>query len=239
MTDTPFRHHPELSKLVTPPEKSAMRDFRGEDFVSILKANGAASDWILTPEARDQERATVLPQRPTRDLWVFAYGSLMWDPAFHFIDMRRAFAPDWQRRFILRDIYGGRGTAEKPGVMAALDHGDGCHGMAFCIAEDQIDCETRILWRRERIGPAYKPRFIDLETDGEPIRALTFVADYASDIIDADLGWQDMVRYCATGHGFLGSSLEYVANLALHFDEIGIKDDDVTRLLTAARGYAG
>jgi cation transport protein ChaC len=49
------------------------------------------------------------------DLWVFGYGSLIWDPALEFAEVRRAFAPNHRRRFILEDIYGGRGTPTAPG----------------------------------------------------------------------------------------------------------------------------
>ena len=74
-------------------------------------------------EAREASRRVTLASH-TGDLWVFAYGSLMWDPAMDFTEVRRAWLPGHARRFILCDIYGARGTPEAPGLMAALDWGE-------------------------------------------------------------------------------------------------------------------
>jgi cation transport protein ChaC len=91
------------------------------------------------------------------DLWVFAYGSLIWDPALEFAEVRRAFAPKHRRRFILEDIYGGRGTPNEPGLMAALDDGDGCNGLCFRIPARHVEAETEILFRARALGPGLPP----------------------------------------------------------------------------------
>lgn len=48
---------------------------------------------------------------------------MMWDPAFRFEEVPRAHVLSYARRFILKDIYGGRGTVDAPGLMVALDKG--------------------------------------------------------------------------------------------------------------------
>jgi len=69
---------------------------------------------------------------PADDLWVFGYGSLIWNPAFTFAERRCATLRGWHRRFCLK-MYMGRGTPEHPGLMLALDRGGTCRGVAFRI----------------------------------------------------------------------------------------------------------
>lgn len=203
---------------------------------TIRKIGGDDVD-LLSFEEQESERTAVLADRPSGDVWVFAYGSLIWNPAFEFVEVRRAFAPRWQRRFILKDVYGGRGCPEQPGVMAALDRGDGCHGLVFRISEDVLEQETRILWKRERLGRAYKPKFVSTETAQGPIQSLTFVVDRGAELIDANMSWEEQVEFCATGTGVFGTSLEYVTNLADHFQAMDIEAPHITELLAAAHAY--
>lgn len=226
-----FFHHPELKDLISDP---AMSSFRSFDAHAVFTQRPEL-DWVVnllhTKSQRDLSRQRALAGRTGSDLWVFAYGSLMWDPAMHFLEVRRAFVPDFARHFILKDIYGGRGTREAPGLMAALDQGDGCDGLAFRIAKDQIESETDILWRREMVGEGYIPTFVTAMIDNEPIEALTFVADRQADSICWDVTRPEQIRYISTGQGFLGTSLEYLENIMRHFDALGIVDEDCAALL--------
>lgn len=233
----PYRHHPRLRDLITPPAKSFMRGKTLAQIAALIEDNGGDPSFLFTEEEREACRARTLEHWRGRELWVFAYGSLIWDPGIYFTEMRRAFVPTVQRRFILKDIGGGRGSADNPGVMAALDHGDGCDGMVFRIAAENVDAETYWLWMRERTGAAYHPAFVAAETAHGTVQALTFLADHDSIFIDASMTHEQQVQFCASGKGFFGTSLEYVENIAKHFDELGIVDAGVTRLLHDARAY--
>ncbi|WP_167644504.1 gamma-glutamylcyclotransferase [Mameliella alba] len=237
-TNDPFRHHPGLRALIKPREDSFFADFHVDKAIEIGKQHGRATDWILTEAEIEADRAEALAGRMDRDLWVFAYGSLMWDPAVRFTEVRRGFAPGAERRFILFDINGARGTEDQPGLMAALDAGQGCHGLIFRIAARDVPDETRSLWHRERLGEAYLPRFISVETDHGTEEALAFLANHAAGNIRGDLRHDEQVRLIATGEGFLGTSREYLENLAAHFEEMKIEDAEVTRLVTDVRAYA-
>ncbi len=236
----PFEHHPGLRGLIADPETSFFRTVDLADLARKLEARGLATDWWLSPEEREAGRQRFLAGREG-DLWVFAYGSLMWDPGLHFEEVRRAHLPGYARRYILKDIHGGRGDRDRPGLMVALDidpGGPGCHGLAFRIAADRVEGETRTLWRRERLGPAYHEATVTAETAFGPVEAATFVADHGSELIDASLGFEERVEYTATGSGFLGTSLDYVRNLAAHFTELRIEDPETDRLLSAAEARA-
>jgi len=236
----PFSHHPELREKIVDPQKSFFRDLDLEKLAKPFEARGGASiDWWYPDADREADRAAVLADRRDADLWVFGYGSLMWDPGIVFAEVRRAFVPDHARRFILRDIHGARGTREIPGLMAALDRGSGCEGLAFRIDREHVESETRRLWARERIGPGYIASFVDAELSDGRVPALTFVADHDAELIAADLTRAEQVHCFATGTGFLGTSLQYLENIASHFEALGIHDEDVEALLRETKAYMG
>ncbi|MCC1491483.1 gamma-glutamylcyclotransferase [Cognatishimia sp. F0-27] len=193
-------------------------------------------DWAFSDAKREALRAEALDGH-SGDLWVFGYGSLMWDPALRFTTVRRAHLRDHARRMILVDWRGARGTADAPGLMAALDHGPGCHGLVFRIAEADVDRETEILFRREMIAPGYHARFVTVDIDEAPARALAFVADHTVDDIKPELSRAEQIRYIAHGAGFLGTSRDYLLNIVEHFETLGIHDPECSELLGAVDAY--
>ena len=120
----PYQHHPELRGKITDPMTSFFRDFRVESVLDDHPELAYALEFLISDEARDANRAATLSTLPDGDLWVFAYGSLMWDPALRFTKVRRAHAPRHTRRFILKEVLGGRGSPEAPGLVAALEKPD-------------------------------------------------------------------------------------------------------------------
>ena len=238
MAEDPFRHHPGLKGLIAPPETSFFRNFDAETFCAGLRERGLPVPETTPDEVRDGGRHALLAGH-TGDLWIFAYGSLMWDPCVTFAEVRRARVEGHARRFILKDILGGRGTEEAPGLMVALDACPGatCSGLVFRIEAARVEEESARLWRRERLVPAYHEVWVEADTAQGPVRAATFLADHTSILIDADLEFEDQVRYTATGTGFMGTSLDYLRGIAAHFREMKIDDPEVTRLLDAAEAY--
>lgn len=233
----PFVHHPVLRDKIADPFTSFFRTFRPAVLDAQMKALGAPDNWRYSDDEIEASRQQCLAGRRDRDLWVFAYGSLMWDPAIRFAEVRRATISGYARRFCLKDTLGGRGTRKVPGLMVALDEGPACEGLAFRIARNHLDEETEILWRREQVAPAYRPVFAEVSTAGSTVEALAFVADRAAPMIRPDLTRVEQVRYIATGTGFLGTSLEYLENLAAHFAALGIEDEEISGLLSDARAF--
>ncbi|MDH5798151.1 MAG: gamma-glutamylcyclotransferase [Paracoccaceae bacterium] len=232
----PFRYHPELRHLVKSPSSSFFRDFQPSSMDQLMAEIGRKPDWRYSDEERDAMFRAALDEYRDRDLWVFAYGSLMWDPAIYFEEVRHAYTSDHQRRFILW-VEGGRGTPERPSVMAALDNGPGCHGLVFRIAAERLEEELGQIWRRERIAPAYCDALLTATTREGPVTALAFVADHSSEQIRPDLSRSEQVEALATASGVLGSNLEYIDNLKEQFDALGIEDEEVDALHAAAHEY--
>jgi cation transport protein ChaC len=233
----PFLHHPELRDKIYDPLKSIFRTLTTKELAVRLNARGLPINWWHSDKEREASRTQTLAGRWDSDLWVFAYGSLMWDPAFRFEEVRRAHVPHYARRFILKAVHGGRGTFEVPGLMAALDKGQGCNGLVFRIARENLDEETEVLWRREIVGPAYTPVFVEAVASERRMSALTFAADHEAESIDASLTRSQQVEFCATGAGFLGSSLEYLRNISSQFAVLGIQDEEVSTLLRETEAY--
>jgi cation transport protein ChaC len=235
-TADPFAHHPELRDRIADSETSFFRTFSVEGLIELHPHLEAFLPWVHTDEQREAIRAEALHGHEG-DLWIFAYGSLMWDPAMRFTEVRRAFAASHERRFILMDEQGGRGMPGAPGLMAALDTGDGCEGLGFRIPARDVDVETEILFRREAIGPAYIPRFVTIRIGAEEVQALTFLADHECPDIRGDITREEQVRYIATGSGFLGTSHDYLASIVDHLTHLGIADEHCTDLLRAVEAH--
>ncbi|MCE9570775.1 MAG: gamma-glutamylcyclotransferase, partial [Rhodocyclales bacterium] len=53
---------------------------------------------------------------PKDDVWVFCYGSLIWNPLFHYTERRNVTVHGFHRSFCLRSRHG-RGSVEEPGLM--------------------------------------------------------------------------------------------------------------------------
>jgi cation transport protein ChaC len=232
----PFAHQPELRGRIADPETSFFRTFSVETLFARHPHLEALRSWVHTDEEREAIRAETL-RGHGGDLWIFAYGSLMWDPALRFAEVRRAMADGHARRFILLDDKGARGTREAPGLMAALDTGDGCEGLAFRIRAADVEVETEILFRREAIGPGYTPGFIPIRIAEDEASALTFLANHDYPDIRGDIPRTEQIRCIATGSGFLGTSREYLAKVVGHFAHLGIADDHCTDLLRAVDAY--
>jgi cation transport protein ChaC len=231
-------HLPRLRGLIVEPTESFYRNLDLAEIDAKVKSVGGPDDWRNPDEVPETRRRAFLEAHSGGDLWVFAYGSLIWDPAFIFSDARSARARDHQRRFCLRTELG-RGTRETPGLMAALDAGSGCQGVAFKIDADRVEEETRVIFRREMLLPAYEPTFVVLETELGAVDALAFVIDREVESYAGELSFEETAQMIATGRGFLGTSLAYLDNLMRCFDALGIQDEELATLLRRARALAG
>ena len=236
--DHVFQHTPALRDLITPPDVSEMR-FGQERFAELdeqAKAEGWPPGWRMEHDAREANRQAVLSGRWTQDLWVFAYGSLIWDPAVYVEEYRRGVLSDWRRSFCMQ-LEGGRGSHAQPGLMAALDQGGQCDGVVFRVAAGLVDQETKFMWRREMFAGAYCPLFLEVATPQGSVDALVFVMDRTNRRYMPKLTNEEAARMIAVAEGGLGSNYNYLQSLVRHLDELGIQDDDMKKLHAFARAY--
>jgi cation transport protein ChaC len=168
---------------------------------------------VLSDEERNASLHALLDARPERDgrgVWVFAYGSLIWNPMVHFVQREVAHTPGWHRNFCLQ-TKGGRGTPENPGLMLGLREGGGCTGVAFRIEEALIAPELDLLWRREMVARGYIPRWVPLHDRGGALvgHGIAFTIDPEGPSY-CDLPEEVVVRRLATARGRMGTAAEYL-----------------------------
>jgi len=179
-----FSHLPHLRDRVTPASKSelcvtpevlAFWDQRAHKL-------GRSADWRLTDQELEASRLAVLGHLDgAEDLWVYSYGSLMWDPGFHFAEVRLAELAGHQRRFSYRTTIG-RGTPERPALMLSLEPCAGsCRGLVFRIAGELAHAESAVVWRREMIRGGYRPTLLPVSTPQGDVTALAFASNPSHD----------------------------------------------------------
>jgi len=233
-----FRYTPALRGLITPPDASEMR-FGQERFAELdiqAQEESWPPGWRMDHDAREANRQAVLNDRWGQDLWVFAYGSLIWDPAVQVEEYRYGTLAGWRRRFCMR-LEGGRGSHDRPGLMAALDQGGHCDGVVFRIPAALVDQETQFMWRREMFAGAYCPLFLEVATPQGPVDALTFVMDRNNRRYMPDLPEDEAAQMIAVAEGGLGPNFAYLDSLVRHLEELGISDRDIQRLHARASIY--
>ncbi|NKX44234.1 gamma-glutamylcyclotransferase [Roseicyclus persicicus] len=176
------------------------------------------------------------------DLWVFGYGSLLWNPGFPVAERRVARLHDWHRSFCMSSIHH-RGTPEAPGLVLALDAKPGavCHGLAFRVAPEHAEATVLYLRERELISSAYletrqEIAFADGGGQGD---VLTYVIDPDHEQYRGDLSLEDQARIIADAVGGRGPNDEYLENTALHLHELGLPDPDLDWLLDRVRQLKG
>jgi cation transport protein ChaC len=231
-----FRHVPALTGKIVEPEKSFFRLSRARltELDRLARLAGYPDSWRLSDEDREATRRAALTNRGG-DLWLFAYGSLMWDPAIHVVEIRTGRVEGLHRRFCLKSQIG-RGSADMPALMAGLDNGGECHGLVYRIPAEHVDKETEILWMREMIAGTYVPTFLPIDTPQGQVEGLAFVINrQSSRYCQPDL--EEAARLIATGRGVRGTNLEYLENLAERLDLLGLRDPAIEDLLRRTRAF--
>jgi glutathione-specific gamma-glutamylcyclotransferase len=165
----------------------------------------------------------------TEPVWIFAYGSLMWNPEMPFAERRPALLRGWHRSFCLysRDY---RGTPERPGLVLGLDRGGSCRGIAYRLPAAGLGPAIDRVWAREMAGEVYRMRPVTVVTTQGRIGAYAFVvrrdrSDYAG-----RLSSEEVARIIAVAAGGRGTGRDYLANTVRHLEELGIEDGPLHRL---------
>jgi cation transport protein ChaC len=174
------------------------------------------------------------PTLPPGDLWLFAYGSLMWNPEFTFVRSARALLRGYHRAFCLYSTQY-RGTPENPGLVLGLDRGGSCHGVAFLIAESAISTVLETLWVREMSQLVYHPRIVKVDAEESRIEALTFVADRAHPNYAGRLEVPTIAQTIAECTGARGPNADYLFNTLRHLHALGIRERHLDALSRAVQ----
>lgn len=171
------------------------------------------------------------------DLWVFGYGSLIWNPGFAFVEQTVARLVGEHRALCIYSIVH-RGTPEQPGLVLGLDRGGACQGMAFRIAAAQRETTIAYLRAREQVNSVYREvmRPVLLGRDGgRQVRALVYVADRRHRQYAGRLTPDEQLRLIRQGQGHAGANTAYVLSTVAALEQHGIRDARLHRLAALLR----
>ncbi len=176
-------------------------------------------------EAQLEESVKSLLQGHTdgADVWLFGYGSLIWNPIVRYEERRVARVHGFHRRFCLWS-HVNRGSMQKPGLVLGLDAGGSCHGVAYRIAGSHAPEELRLLWRREMVLGSYCPRWVPIDAGGSALRAITFVVNRRHPNYTGRLPLDTVIRTLVSTRGYLGTPAEYLLETVRGLVEHGVRD---------------
>jgi glutathione-specific gamma-glutamylcyclotransferase len=170
-------------------------------------------------------------------VWLFAYGSLIWNPVFRFEECRRATLQGWRRSFCLR-ITAGRASPLTPGRMLSVEPGGLTHGVAFRLPAASLGEELRLLWIREMPTGAYLPIWSSVKLDDETdATALIFVAREEHPFYVRDTSAISVAPLIATAAGPLGTNADYLFRLQAALADWRVSDDYVNALVDAVHQF--
>jgi cation transport protein ChaC len=206
----------------------------------VQEARKAGYHFFLSAEERAASLNEALARyAPGEEAWIFAYGSLMWNPALEYAESLPCSVEGWHRSFCFWTPLG-RGTPELPGLMLALERGGQCEGIAYRLAPDQVESELAILWNREMLAGVYRPQWVPTRLrDGRTVTAVTFEVDPGHCQYCGDLPIEKQAHHLAFAEGRRGASRDYLANTAAHARALGIHDpyiEDMVARVAILRG---
>jgi glutathione-specific gamma-glutamylcyclotransferase len=239
--------------LVPPPEGSSpitRQSLADGTLIAEFRARMGAGS-VLSEEERQARFAAMLAQAPVdQDVWVLAYGSMMWNPTVMYVEARPVVLEGWHRTFCLCSR-AGRGCEENPGLMLAIEPGGRCEALAYRLPRERMRDELHLLWQREMVSGSYQAMWLVTRclrsagpagatttspiADGGEIVALTFVADPQNKNYEADLSLQRQAQRIAKARGVLGSNLDYLLMTRQRLREHGLSDAYIEQLAAAAQ----
>jgi cation transport protein ChaC len=172
------------------------------------------------------------------DLWIFAYGSLMWRPGFAHLERAPARLIGLHRALCVYSFVH-RGTPEKPGLVLGLDRGGACRGIAYRIARALRGETIAYLRAREQVTMVYREAWRDVLLAGEPerrVRALVYVVDRGHPQYAGRLDLEQQLHHVRQGHGNSGANRDYVLATVSEIEAQGFRDAGLHLLAERLKG---
>jgi len=195
----------------------------------------AASAKALSPsELLGTLRAALEPWKLGTPFWIFAYGSLMWNPNFTYDARHVATIRGYHRSFRLWSRIN-RGTPERPGLVLTLECGGSCRGLVYRIAADRVQEEMQRIWKREMTFGSYNPKWLNCIVGDETIKALCFLVNRACSGYAGQIPQDVVVEAMAHAAGRYGPAYDYLFKTMETLHAHGIRDTRVEQLVSLVR----
>lgn len=175
----------------------------------------------LDPDIRAQSLAETMADH-TGEIWIFGYGSLMWDSELPFSERTAAVLHDYCRSFCVWTAHA-RGTPERPGLALGLQPfaGERCRGMALKIDRSRSNAGLTALWDREMWTDVYRPVWRELDTAYGKLNAIAFEVNVMSEQFVDELSTQEIAENIAKGVGVFGSCRDYLFDTVCALQRFG------------------
>lgn len=168
-------------------------------------------------------------------VWIFAYGSLMWNPMIDHDACRTATLDGWQRSFCL-DMTIGRATPAQRGRMLALRAAGSTHGLALRLPHATRDDDLRRIWIREMALGSYRPIWAPVQLGtGTTTPAIVFVADESRAQFRPDSSVATVAPLIGNASGKFGTNADYLLRLQATLAEWQLEDAYVDAIVNEMR----
>jgi cation transport protein ChaC len=204
-------------------------DLESKSLQKMILQSGLGLHVLSEAQLQASINQTLNCLKTDSDIWLFAYGSLIWNPIFRFAERRTGTVYGLHRRFCLWTPLG-RGTPEKPGLVLGLDRGGSCRGIIYRIPSANLASELLLVWRREMVINSYIPRWVKVSDGTEQLEAITFVINRQHPHYARNLPFETTVDTIATASGALGSCAEYLLQTVNGLMTFGINDKQLLLL---------
>lgn len=168
--------------------------------------------------------------QPNEDIWVFAYGSLMWNPEFEYETVKPAHVCGYHRRFCLKCDHH-RGKPEKHGLVLGLDRGGSCRGLAYKISANNLSIALENLWKREMwVADAYLPKRVPVtlsDDQNTKVMACVFVSNSRSSYYFDEKCRKKAAEIISAADGLRGTNFEYLERTVKQLREFDIHDAQI------------
>jgi cation transport protein ChaC len=178
------------------------------------------------------------PAHAADDLWIFAYGSLMWRPDFSFLERVEARLIGAHRALCVYSFVH-RGTPERPGLVLGLDRGGTCRGIAYRVSAAQRADTIAYLRKREQVTSVYREVVRPILLHHGPqqrIPALCYVVDRGHPQYAGRLSLHAQLHHVRQGHGVSGANRDYVIATVAALEELGYRESELHRLAQLIAG---
>ena len=198
----------------------------------VRERDGTEATVASEEQLLKSRRAIVHDNVDCSDLWVFGYGSLIFNPIIKHDQSLIARVHGYHRSFCLWTKIG-RGSPKCPGLVLSLDYGGSCSGVGYRLKPDTAVTELDLLWRREMLTLSYNARWLRLYTKEGIKRGLAFVVDRQNPSYAPPMPLEDTVRTVATAAGFNGHCYDYLFDTVNGMKKYGIRDAAIEKLAIA------
>ncbi len=188
-----------------------------------------ASMLLSEEELEASLQAALASPHRTPDVWLFGYGSLIWNPVLRFTERRTVTVHGYHRSFCLWSRIH-RGTPDAPGVVLGLRAGGRCTGVAYRIPAREAEIDLRLLWGRVMLLGSYTPRWVQASGKDGKLRALAFIVDPRRSGYTGKLADEEVARRLCASRGQLGTGLAYLQETLHGLELSGIRDPYLARI---------